>query len=130
MDDMTPVFALFYALTIGFNPMQNLYISDQQMELKNTLTVDLVTELRFMDTLYIGGGVKTDMDPSTLSEGGMSPFQAYYTFDAGIMLHVDDVKIRIGVDHECYHPVSSSFSSKTLKVYGGKTTIYVKIGNM
>ena len=128
---MTPVLALFYALTIGFNPMQNLYVSDQKMELQNTMTIDLVTELRFMNILYIGGGIKTDIDPSSLiKDAGMSPFQAYYTFDAGVMFHIDDVKIRIGIGHECYHPVSSSFSSKTLKVYGGKTTIYVKIGNM
>ena len=128
---MTPVFALFYALTIGFNPMQNLYVGNQGMELQNTVTVDLVTELRFMNTIYIGGGIKTDISPDSLfTGGGMSPFQAYYTFDAGLMFHVDDVKFRIGVEHECYHPISSSFSSKTLKVYGGKTTIYVKIGNM
>ena len=130
---MTPTLALLYALTIGYQPISETVVADTWEVHNDCYTLQLDLELRLIDLLYVGGSVRTDMDFMGISKyGAMSPYQAFYTIDAGLMFKADDVKVRVGLFHECDHPIEVLTAGKVVagNLYAGRTVIYLKVGNL
>ena len=116
------VFILAWALTLGYLPIDDSYLSSFQgtrqiLQNDNAYSVDLSLELRALEHLRIYGDVKTYAEKGTLYS--YYPFESEYRI--GIELYSRNV--RLGIRHECDHPtVSDAFQAP--QILAQKTEIY------
>lgn len=119
---------LLYFLEFGYSPFyQSANILSDQYEYirnENVYYVDLDAEIVILDHLFIGGTIKTYIQPNN-NEQEFIPIQMNYLIKTGLRLN----NIEIGFRHFCMHPVLSIGMDIYNKSYSGYEEFYIRISS-
>lgn len=112
---MFGIFALMYALELGYQPIS----VQPEYAVEDSFYTELEARVYAVDTVFIGGNVRTDF---VKAEAHMfSPFYTEYIFTAGI--EIDNVTI--AYEHMCQHSIING--DLYIPTYGGYDTFYFRI---
>jgi hypothetical protein len=123
--------AISWALSFGLVPLQTDNVQKSSVVIEKCATfAELEVSAIAWDCLRVFGSVETYQ----FFQGEnftFSPYRADYIFGAEFIFNEN---IRIGVDHECDHPVASGAYLNTgiyessYNYLSGETRVYIKIG--
>jgi len=122
--------ALFFALELGLVPQAGvlMYEPEEVFKIEGTLYTQLEAEVLILNTLFIGGGVRTYVTPGN-GEFNFSPNNSVYDFGVGFRFK-DTVEL--GWRHRCFHPSFPylSFNDRELSgVEGSYDEVYVRFSS-
>ena len=118
--------ALLFSLEMGYAPQyQSLNVirfDNDFIQNENVYYITMDTEVILFDYFFIGGSVKTFIQPKNESYQFL-PIENDYLFKAGLRFK----NIEAGFRHLCIHPVDNSGISSQGKSFGGYEEFYIKI---
>lgn len=118
---------LYYALTIGVSPnsMMVIYPTESQTFYPMTEFVQMESELRIADLVFLGGFVRTEIQKEDFPNFSFRPEMMSYGFKAGMRKE----GLEAGMIYACQHPAVPYFSyyKPLLNWEGWYMEAYVKV---
>ena len=119
---------LLYFIELGYSPFYQSanVLTDQYQFIRNEniYYIDLDAEVLIINHLFIGGSIKTYIQPNDI-DNEYIPIEADYQFRTGLRFN----NIEVGFRHFCLHPVLSIGMDLYNKSYSGYEEYYIRISS-
>jgi len=127
---MNWILLLFY-FEVGFLPINGwiVYEDDQYqawVQDKPSFYTEMDAEILLLDTIFVGGSVRTDVRPVYIDN--YDPYWMTYSFTAGFRFG----PVEGGFRHSCFHPIQTyaGLSDQLNPIAeGAYREIYLRVGN-